>query len=438
MAPDTGYRLQHQATRTADSIRLRFSQSLLLLLSICFVLQVFTPLRLNNDAIVLLSMGESAAHGNGFLDSGQRTVFPPGYPALLAILLKSSLAHSWVIVGMNMAFLAGGLWAVYSLLIRKFFQDRVVVLRICSFSLLSYVVVKHSTIPLTDVPFFCCSMCCIAVAGLATNTDSTWRFARFASTAWLLAMGAITVRRIGVALIPPLAFMHVSRPQFKLLLERLSLRSKLVSVMVGVLVGAEVAYWFAHTSYWRIFISDAKFTNIPTPILQIPSYRFRELGELFGNFSIIKMPSKLHPMVPWLGLVLLILILIGLATKRRAITSTEVFMACYLGILFVWPYNDARFWLPVIPLLIAYVVLAVKSLRLPKAVIAIYCIAFATLGFGAIAYSSRITFAGSAFPDKYGDGSLRPTYCAAFQSCRDGYDSDKVDAKVLRLLREYR
>jgi hypothetical protein len=143
-------------------------------------------------------------------------------------------------------------------------------------------------------------------------------------------------------------------------------------------------------------------------------------------------------MVPWLGLGLLLLILIGLATKRKATGPTEVFVVCYLGILFVWPYNDARFWLPIIPLLIAYSVLAARSLRLPKAVIAIYCIAFATLGFGAITYSSRISFAGPTFPDKYGDGLLRPTYCAAFQSCRNGYDSDKVDAKVLRLLREYR
>jgi len=384
-------------------------------------------------------MGESAAHGNGFLDSGERTVFPPGYPALLAILLKSSVAHSWVIVGMNMAFLSLGLCAVYSLLVREFFQDKAVVLTICSFSLLSYVVVKHCTIPLTDIPFFFFSMCCIAVISLATTTDSTRRFARLAATAWLLAVAAITVRRIGVALFPALAFMHVSTPRFKLLLGRMSLRSKLISIMIAVFVGAGVAYVFAHTSYWRIFISDANFAGISTFISQIPSYRFRELGELFGNFPLTKMPSKLHAMVPWLGLVLFILILIGLATKRRAITSTEVFMACYMGILFVWPYNDARFWLPVIPLLIAYLVLAVKSLRLPKAVIAIYCIAFATLGFGAIAYSSRITFAGSTFPDKYyGDGSLRPTYCAAFQSCRDGYDSEKVDAKALRLLREYR
>jgi hypothetical protein len=143
-------------------------------------------------------------------------------------------------------------------------------------------------------------------------------------------------------------------------------------------------------------------------------------------------------MVPWMGLLLLVVVLLGLATKRKKIGPTEVFLGCYMGILFAWPCYDARYWLPVIPLLIAYTVLAVKSLRFPKAVIAIYCIAYATLGFGVIAYSSRITFAGCKFADRYGDGTLRATYCAALRPCGDCGDSNKVDAKVLRLLREYK
>ena len=139
-----------------------------------------------------------------------------------------------------------------------------------------------------------------------------------------------------------------------------------------------------------------------------------------------------------MGFLLFLLTLFGLATKRREISPTEVFLVCYMGILFSWPYYDARFWLPVIPLLIAYSVLAVRHLRFPKGVVTIYCLVFVTLGFGAIAYSTRISFAGPNFPDRYGDGSLRPTYCAAFQSCRDGGDPNKVDAKALRLLQEYK
>jgi hypothetical protein len=65
-------------------------------LAIGFWLQIFTPLRLTTDAVTLLSMGESAVHGGGFLDDGKKSVFPPGYPAMLAFLLRLGLAHPWV------------------------------------------------------------------------------------------------------------------------------------------------------------------------------------------------------------------------------------------------------------------------------------------------------------------------------------------------------
>jgi hypothetical protein len=33
-------------------------------------------------------MAESAAHGGGFLDDGEKSVFPPGYPAMLAFIFS--------------------------------------------------------------------------------------------------------------------------------------------------------------------------------------------------------------------------------------------------------------------------------------------------------------------------------------------------------------
>ena len=273
----------------------------------------------------------------------------------------------------------------------------------------------------------------------ATRMDSNWPFVPLAGAAWLLAVAAITVRRVGVALIPPLVFMAVSSPPFKSLLKRFSRRTKADHL------------WILYTRRRRNDVRGCEdifaggflqrcdeVPKISTLILQIFSYRLTELGELFGNLPITKLPVKLHVIVPWMGLLLFALILRGLATKRKKISPTEVFLVCYIGILFVWPYYDARFWLPIVPLLIAYSVLAVRNLRVPKAVITIYCVIFAIIGFGVIAYSTRITFAGSKFPDRYGDGYLRPTYCAAFQTCGDGGDPQKVSIKALRLLREYK
>ena len=50
------------------------------------------------------------------------------------------------------------------------------------------VVIKHFTLPLTDVPFFCCSMCCLALLGAAIHQGSSLRFLTLALSAWLLAL----------------------------------------------------------------------------------------------------------------------------------------------------------------------------------------------------------------------------------------------------------
>jgi hypothetical protein len=281
-------------------------------------------------------------------------------------------------------------------------------------------------------------MCCLATIRQTTHIDSISRFVILAVAAWLLALAAITIRRVGVTLIPPLVFMIVCNSQFRVLLKCLTLRAKVISVAVFVSVCLGTMHVVTKTSTLWDFIGVTGKVKMSTLVLKNLFYRLTELGELLDNLPVSKMPTKLHFVVPGVGLLLFVLILFGLAMKRTKISPTDVFLLCYMGTLFAWPYYDARFWLPVIPLLIAYLVLGVKRLSLPKSVVTIYCIIFATLGFGAIAYSTRISFAGSEFPDRYGDGNLRPTYCAAFQSCRDGGEPNKVDAKVLQLLQEYK
>jgi hypothetical protein len=421
----------------ANPLWYRIFQGCFLLLVICFGLQVFSPLRLNNDAIVLLSMADSAAHGQGFLDGGQKTVFPPGYPALLAILMSVGWAHSWTIISLNLFLLAVGLSAAYSLLIGEFFSDKVLVLMLSLFFLLSWVVIKHFTIPLTDVPFFCFAMCCLAVISCATTLNLNRRFVVLTIVAWICALAAITLRRIGVALIPPLIFMFVFNPQFNSIYAY-PRRTKVMVVAISVILGICTLVIVARTFTLSDFVYAVDKYRLPAILLKNCTYRLTELGELFVNFPMSKMPEKLHFLIPCIGALLLLLTLGGLVVKRREAGPTELFLLGYMGILFAWPFYDVRFWLPVVPLLFAYSALSVKTIKLPRLVIAIYCCSFAALGLLAIAYSTRITFAGYKFPDRYGDGSLRATYCEVFQSCGDDGNSMIVDPKALRLLREFR
>jgi hypothetical protein len=153
-------------------------------------------------------------------------------------------------------------------------------------------------------------------------------------------------------------------------------------------------------------------------------------------------PSSLRVAFPLAGAMTLLLYLIGLWSRRRSIGSLEVFLIGYSAILLVWPYYGTRFWLPVIPPFLAYAWLGSRELvaksRLPRtattAMFVTFVAVFLLLGTTALVYSTRISFAGQEFPDRYGDGTLTETYRAVLGQ---PHDAVKVDQRALRLLERY-
>jgi hypothetical protein len=421
----------------------RISRAVMAILILCYALQVFSPIRLNPDAITLLSMAKSAAAGHGFLENGRPTVFPPGYPALLAILLRTGLGHSWAIIGLNGIMMAAGMFAAYQAFVEDLFDDKVLALNLCSLSMLSFVVIKHFTIAITDIAFLFVAMC--AVAAMSHAALVTWgrRFALTVAASWILVIAAIAVRRIGVALIPPFVLMVISRPETKRLIrDQSTLRKALAAAFVGAgLIG--IIWAIARTST----LSDltTPIANLPFlhTLLKILYFRLTELGGLMINVPISHLPTIVHGLVPVVGLALLLLTLGGVASvvsRRKKIGPAELYLVSYLVVLFAWPYNDARFWIPVVPLLAAYSAAALgRAIKFRPARLAIagYISIFVILGIASIAYSTRITFAGSKFPDLYSNG-LRPTYCEAFKLCSNSYNKSEVDPEALDLIQIYR
>jgi len=424
-----------------DALMRRTWQCALLLLIACYALQIFSPLRLNTDSIILLSMADSVAHGGGFLYQGHKTVHPPGYPALIAVLLKFRLGYSSAIIGMNLILLLGGLFSVYRILGRRFFQNKTTNLIVCSLSLLSYVFVKHFTMPLTDVAFFGIAMCCLAVMDYAATLKWGRQFVAFVLVGWGLVVVSITMRRIGVALIPAFLYLLISSPEIRRFLKNIPVRIRFVVAILLIVAVLGTVLVVSNTSTLLDFTSVVGRSRLPDILSRISVYRVTELGELAINAPTSKLPAAVRVVVPWFGLAAFVLIIGGLLTKRQTLGTVEVFFVSYLCVLFAWPFYDARFWLPVVPLLIGYLGLAIRQAidrTLVAAAAATYCLAFVLIGAVALAFSTRISLAGPKFPDLYGDGSLRPSYCAAFQTCSGTYLADKVDPVVLHLLRTFR
>src|SRR4249920_1482505 len=73
-----------------------------------YVMNAFGNLRLNGDAVTLLSSAISSAQGSGRVFHGHPTVYPPGYPFIVEVLLRLRIASSYTIVLVNCVLLSIG------------------------------------------------------------------------------------------------------------------------------------------------------------------------------------------------------------------------------------------------------------------------------------------------------------------------------------------
>jgi len=424
----------------------RIYAAILAFLAVCYLAQIFTPLRLNDDAVTLLSEAESVAHNNGFLFNGQNTLYPPGYPALLASLLRMGVAHPWVILTLNAIFLFLGLFALRYVLTLTFFQDQRYVLKIYALSLLSFVFIIFFTLPLTDVPFFCVAMCCLASMEHTVRLRVGGRFWRWLLAACILFLGSIAVRRVGLALIPAFLWMVISHPTFKTHLKGWSLRRAIFAIGSLAFLVIVVIGWTAKNLNvsLRDFRSTVHGHTLAYTASSIIEYRLSELGQITANVPLRVLPEFAKHVLPWVGALSLTTVIVGLFLKRKTFGPTDAFVVGYLAIMFAWPLSNPRLWLPIIPLLIFYCTLTIAHIvarhhRVPVKLVAIYLTVYTVTGLEWLASSTMITFSRSAFLTMYvPQNEYAPTYCAVLGPCEDSFDPNAVDQNVAHLLRLYK
>lgn len=424
------------------SQRLRVAASVaFLLISLAYLLQIASPLRLVGDGVDYLLQASSAVDGYGFRVHGEQSMRPPGYPALIFLLVKSGIGKSWAIVAWNCFMLGIGCWAGYYVLRRSFALDARFAQILCLLTLLSFVMVKHATYPLSDVSFFGASMPCLLLLLQAEGDTSTGRYWRLAVAVPLLVF-CIELRTIGIALIPAFAWAAVGgAPWARNVLQSLRRRkaASLVLLLLVVIAMAWAGRMFLHSRYLQFNAKTLHRRGVIGNFISDLSDHTLEWGELAVNAPVSKLPAGLELPVRIIGFLALVLAATGLWEKRRTIDALVWYIAGFAAIVFGYPWFDTRLWLPVLPLLMGYILIGARRLvpaRLLRPAIFAYCSIFCLLGIVALGYSTRLTFAGSRFPDLYGDGTLRATYRAALLG-EPPKNADDIDPDSLYLLRRY-
>lgn len=404
----------------------RWMVALLAIVCLAHAVQLFTPLRLNHDAVRLLGMAWSAHTTGSYAVDGIVDQYPPGYPAMLRALLAVGLGRTVWLNALNLGWLAvaaaGWLWMAS----RQFRLPRKRTLAAILLPLLSWVLVKHAVIPLSDIPYLGLSTVALVLL------QYFWLGAtRQAWTAWIgalvVAVAAVEVRTVGVTLLGAVLLCPLFHPKLRDPVVALYVRHRELACLLGLTVaglGAAAVYGLMHTqwfdtqfrepgSYFAQFL--ARHSGGGPGWGELLDYRLREIASLGLNLPVVALPATLAVVTAG-G------VIAGLLWAAWRCRRTHLPLTLYGGLmallLAVWPYVDARFFLPLLPVASLLAVSAAPGawparwwLRVP-AIAGLG--AYLLLGLAALGYSMRLTLSGRGMAEHYSHDPYRLTYRHAF------------------------
>ncbi len=402
--------------------------SFLCLLAIAYLIQMRSPLRVSGDSPDYLNMAISFRAGNGFLVGGRSLRFPVGYPLLIAGLDALGVACSTTFILLNDLSIAIGLWCSAILMMRVFgYRLRATLVMSC-LTLLCFVLVKTATLMLSDCLFFGLSLACITLLSNAA-TVGNWRRWVFLTTGFGMVGAAMLVRTVGITLLPAAA--TAAWFAGRDIWPKVAFRGKRFLIALVIIAAVTTGVFIiTRTGYFNLMAD----VYAHEPLGRIFAYNLYDWGELLLNIPQPHLPSVLHPLIPLAGALFGIAFVLALWQRRR-LDPVTVYALCYFGIIAAWPYRDPRFWLPMLPLFLAYIGLIFKKLeRIPfvRMMKYVYLLGFTAIGILALTYHTWISWSGDDFPNRYGLLDYRMSYRAAFGV--KPVDPDQINPQIVRLL----
>ena len=367
------------------------------LLAAVYLVQVLTPLRIDNDSVVYLKVALQLA-GEDTESGGQ---VPLGYPAAVAGLVQIGLANPEALVLLNAAFLLLGFAAVWWIARDVSPTVRVVAIAL---SLLSYPIVRVNVMPHPDAMGFGLTLLAVAMMSSVTSARSR-RNAMLILGAMVVTLITATVRVAALVLVFPLAWcvLRVVVP------DDASRRTKIliaVAIVAVLGLGVTVALLLSEHGTFSRYVLEVQAVRRRSPFDQLVnriSIMLRGIAEVMLNFPTSRLPQvRSH-----LWMLGIIPALFFFATRKLApwTRPVSVYVVAYLFMLTVWPFFTTRLWVPFIPLIIlhaTHVAFELRHRRVLRSVLALCAGWLVITGIVALAYTSRISFAGENFRARWG------------------------------------
>jgi hypothetical protein len=414
---------------------IRVARGLSVLLACGYLLQIATPFRLNTDSIRLHYMAIGLQEGIGLYGYGE-TQFPPVFPIFLAAMEWGGIANGHMFVVVNLLALLAGWVFTWQLLRaeRRLAPDwRWLVLFL---TLASWVVVKHVTLTLTDIPYFAVSAAALLGIQRLSERGHPHFTIRAIGVAAIIAI-AIGIRTHGISLLPAFVFVIGQRlldngPSLRLSRRAVSLLAAGGCVAVTAVI---CIIALASTDYGRYSLLTSANSSA-NRIGETLGMRAGNFAELASNVPQAKATLLTKPFYTFAGSLCIACFAVAFIRGLRTWRASDIYISAYLAILAVWPFSDARFLLPIIPLMWSTVLCQLRPQSRTGFLAAASAVAwFAITGGLALGFSSRITFAGDNFPNVF-SAVFKNTYRSAYGQPEDP-SADPTDPRAQRLIRRY-
>ena len=381
-------------------------------------LNVFSPLRLNTDSIRYFGILEYLK-GNLAENSGPAQDFlPHGYPEFLRVLEKYHLLNSITITIVNiLSVIITGAIFIELLDIKNPKLYYILIL-------LSFVNIKEYALPTSDQLFTLLFSIAVYLWTITFNKRTYYCII----PALLFTFLSIYVRTAGITIIAGIIF-YLLYTNKRILIDN----KKIVLTTLSILVVIIGLFFIKNLSIIERKIDYVRQLNLeeitkkPLLVFDRLVIHIKELGEVTVNIPDSKLSSILRNSTVSASILCIagfisFYRLFKIIKKLKPFSSLYFWTFCTYGtMVFLWPFYDARFLTPAIPILVYFLfnfLFTSDKITLVKmALIGIFLI----FGIVSSLYSAAISLNRDFFIGHYGfDANLTKKYTVHFQNQRSG------------------
>lgn len=409
-----------------QSLPLKYKPVIFILFAL-YLIACFTPLRLEHDSIRYFAIKDCIESGYNDQCPALADFLPNGYPVLLVGLSKAGLLNAFTIAFINAIYLLCSL-----VLTRKIigFSNPVIFYLVV---LLNWTFIKLFAYPLSEMQYLFFSVASLYYFSRYTK-EKKWQYLLFS---FLLATLAVYTRAIGFALLAALvtAFAWENRRQ-------LARKTILIPVIFIIALIVVALLKLPGTSHYieALFIPGDQELSF---LSQIASH-IKEWGQLLLNMPIGKAEDYITAI--WINIIfgvagigIIVWFIYALYRCRSSIPAVIIFyLVIYSLVIFKWPHFDPRFWVPVLPFMVAAILKApLPAVKWLKPFSIFVFVAYMLMGIAAFSFSLYTQFNKKAFARTQANGVYQKDYELHFFGKMIEFTTIPAHTDVLDILEKY-